>query len=164
MEEHQATPPASALGSHGVTSRELPVFVPAERTAVARPKTQDRARDSPCVFRPLDSLSFPGPRSPLPGSVRSRMSRQLSQLLTPDLPAGATTQFGGGPPQTGGPQPGGPISGGPLSGGHLSSMAGLKSLLQHPVKGDPRVKSTAGVKALNRLGTMDTTDAAGQFN
>ncbi|KAG7270131.1 hypothetical protein CRUP_027201 [Coryphaenoides rupestris] len=55
------------------------------------------------------------------------MSRQLSQLLTPDLPAGATTQFGGCP------QPGGS-----LPGGHLSTMAGLKSLLQHPAKGDPR--------------------------
>lgn len=82
-------------------------------------------------------------RSPFPdrlgsvlrGSIWSRMSRQLSQLLTPDLPAGATTQFGGCP------QPSGS-----LPGGHLSTMAGLKSLLQHPAKGDPRGKSTPDVK------------------
>ncbi|XP_056458487.1 D site albumin promoter binding protein b [Gadus chalcogrammus] len=64
------------------------------------------------------------------------MSRQLSQLLTPDLPAGANTQFSGCPPP-----------GASLSGGHQSSMAGLKSLLQHPTKGDQRVKTTPEVKA-----------------
>lgn len=53
------------------------------------------------------------------------MSRQLTQLLTPDLPAGASPQFGNCNQ-----------SGGSISGGHLNSMASLKSLLQHPMKGD----------------------------
>ncbi|XP_030014455.1 D site albumin promoter binding protein b isoform X1 [Sphaeramia orbicularis] len=64
------------------------------------------------------------------------MSRQLSQLPTPDLPAGASPQFGSCT------QPAGS-----LTGGQLTSMAGLKSLLQHPMKGDQRLKSPCDVKA-----------------
>ncbi|XP_061572984.1 D site albumin promoter binding protein b isoform X2 [Cololabis saira] len=58
------------------------------------------------------------------------MSRQLTQLPTPDLPAGASPQFGSCS------QPGGS-----LTGGHVNSMSGLKSLLQHPMKGDHRLKN-----------------------
>lgn len=68
------------------------------------------------------------------------MSRQLSQLPNPDLPAGASPQFGGCT------QPAGS-----LTGGHPSSMAGLKSLLQHPMKGDQRLKSPGEVKDKDRL-------------
>ncbi|KAM3872682.1 D site albumin promoter binding protein b [Diretmus argenteus] len=72
------------------------------------------------------------------------MSRQLSQLLTPDLPAGASPQFGSCT------QPGGS-----LPGGHLTSMAGLKSLLQHPTKGDQRLKTPCDVKDKDRSVDMD---------
>ncbi|CAI5663939.1 D site albumin promoter binding protein b [Oreochromis niloticus] len=68
------------------------------------------------------------------------MSRQLSQLPTPDLPAGASPQFGSCT------QPGGS-----LTGGHLNSMAGLKSLLQHPMKGDQRLKNPCDSKDKDRL-------------
>ncbi|KAG7237631.1 hypothetical protein INR49_032077 [Caranx melampygus] len=68
------------------------------------------------------------------------MSRQLSQLPTPDLPAGASPQFGSCT------QPAGS-----LTGGHLNSMAGLKSLLQHPMKGDQRLKTPCDVKDKDRL-------------
>lgn len=64
-----------------------------------------------------------------------RMSRQLSQLPTPDLPAGASPQFGSCT------QPAGS-----LTGGQLNSMAGLKSLLQHPMKGDQRLRSPCDAK------------------
>ncbi len=67
--------------------------------------------------------------------VWSRMSRQLSQLPTPDLPAGASPQFGSCT------QPAGS-----LTGGHLNSMTGLKSLLQHPMKGDQRLKTPCDTK------------------
>ncbi|XP_014883906.1 hepatic leukemia factor-like [Poecilia latipinna] len=57
------------------------------------------------------------------------MSRPLTQLLPPDLPAGATSpQFGASNPAGSGPQ-----------GGHLTSMTNLKSLLQLPIKADQRV-------------------------
>lgn len=56
------------------------------------------------------------------------MSRPLTQLLPPDLPAGATSpQFGVSNPAGSGPQ-----------GGHLTSMTNLKSLLQLPIKADQR--------------------------
>lgn len=56
------------------------------------------------------------------------MSRPLTQLLPPDLPAGATSpQFGAANPAISGPQ-----------GSHLTSMTNLKSLLQLPIKADPR--------------------------
>uniref|UniRef100_A0A3Q4BDZ8 BZIP domain-containing protein n=1 Tax=Mola mola TaxID=94237 RepID=A0A3Q4BDZ8_MOLML len=56
------------------------------------------------------------------------MSRPLTQLLPPDLPAGATSpQFGASNPPGSGPQ-----------GGHLTSMTNLKSLLQLPIKADQR--------------------------
>ncbi|XP_067093254.1 D site albumin promoter binding protein b [Osmerus mordax] len=73
------------------------------------------------------------------------MSRQLSQLLTPDLPAGASPQFGSCT------QPGGA-----LTGGHLNSMANLKSLLQHPMKGDvQRIKDCCEAKDKDRSVDMD---------
>ncbi|XP_070691471.1 D site albumin promoter binding protein b [Pempheris klunzingeri] len=68
------------------------------------------------------------------------MSRQLSQLPTPDLPAGASPQFGSCT------QPAGS-----LTGGHLNSMTGLKTLLQHPMKGDQRLKSPCEGKDKERL-------------
>uniref|UniRef100_A0A8C2ZIL5 D site albumin promoter binding protein a n=2 Tax=Cyclopterus lumpus TaxID=8103 RepID=A0A8C2ZIL5_CYCLU len=56
------------------------------------------------------------------------MSRPLTQLLPPDLPAGATSpQFGASNPPGSGPQ-----------GGHLTSMTNLKTLLQLPIKADQR--------------------------
>uniref|UniRef100_A0A8D3AZR9 D site albumin promoter binding protein a n=1 Tax=Scophthalmus maximus TaxID=52904 RepID=A0A8D3AZR9_SCOMX len=56
------------------------------------------------------------------------MSRPLTQLLPPDLPAGATSpQFGASNPAGSGPQ-----------GGQLTSMTNLKSLLQLPIKSDQR--------------------------
>lgn len=61
-------------------------------------------------------------------SPREVMSRPLTQLLPPDLPAGATSpQFGASNPAGSGPQ-----------GGHLTSMTNLKSLLQVPIKADQR--------------------------
>ncbi|XP_073341812.1 D site albumin promoter binding protein b [Pagrus major] len=68
------------------------------------------------------------------------MSRQLTQLPTPDLPAGASPQFGSCT------QPAGS-----LTGGHLNSMTGLKSLLQHPMKGDQRLKTLCDAKEKERL-------------
>lgn len=56
------------------------------------------------------------------------MSRPLTQLLPPDLPAGATSpHFGASNPAGVGAQ-----------GGHLTSMTNLKSLLQLPIKADQR--------------------------
>ncbi|XP_017283136.1 D site albumin promoter binding protein a isoform X2 [Kryptolebias marmoratus] len=56
------------------------------------------------------------------------MSRSLTQLLPPDIPAGATSpQFGASSPAGSVPQ-----------GGHLTSMTNLKSLLQVPIKADQR--------------------------
>uniref|UniRef100_A0A3B3V8P2 D site albumin promoter binding protein b n=1 Tax=Poecilia latipinna TaxID=48699 RepID=A0A3B3V8P2_9TELE len=63
------------------------------------------------------------------------MSRQLSQLPTPDLPAGASPHFGSCT------QPAGS-----LTGGHVNSIAGLKSLLQQPMKGDHRLKNPCDSK------------------
>nr|XP_057913756.1 D site albumin promoter binding protein b [Doryrhamphus excisus] len=73
------------------------------------------------------------------------MSRQLTQQLpTPDLPAGASPQFGTCT------QPAGT-----LTGGHLGSMAGLKSLLQHPMKGDQRLRSPCDIKDKERAMDLD---------
>ncbi|KAI1885855.1 hypothetical protein AGOR_G00208070 [Albula goreensis] len=63
------------------------------------------------------------------------MSRPLTQLLPPDLPAGASPQFGSSNPASGS-----------LGGGHLGSMASLKSLLQLPIKGDQRGKDCCDMK------------------
>ncbi|XP_067111282.1 D site albumin promoter binding protein a [Osmerus mordax] len=63
------------------------------------------------------------------------MSRPLTQLLPPDLLAGASPQFGTG-------NPGGTAS----TGGHLNSMASLKSLLQIPIKADQRGKDSCEMK------------------
>ncbi|KAJ3609185.1 hypothetical protein NHX12_023709 [Muraenolepis orangiensis] len=64
------------------------------------------------------------------------MSRPLARLLPPEHPGAAG---GGGAP---GPQFGGSSSSNPTgsapNGGHLTSMASLKSLLQLPIKVDPR--------------------------
>ncbi|XP_060937962.1 D site albumin promoter binding protein b isoform X1 [Limanda limanda] len=67
------------------------------------------------------------------------MSRQLAQPPTPDLPAGASPQFGSCT------QPAGSITG-----GHLNPMAGLKSLLQHPMKGEQRLKNPSDAKDKDR--------------
>ncbi|XP_077937472.1 D site albumin promoter binding protein a [Gasterosteus aculeatus] len=56
------------------------------------------------------------------------MSRPLTQLLPPDLPAGAASpQFEASSPTGSAPQ-----------GGHLTSMTNLKTLLQLPIKADQR--------------------------
>ncbi|KAK7886310.1 hypothetical protein WMY93_025931 [Mugilogobius chulae] len=68
------------------------------------------------------------------------MSRQLTQLPTPDLPAGASPQFGSCA------QP---------AGGQLNSMAGLKSLLQHPMKPDQRIKTPCDSKDKDRSLELD---------
>ncbi|KAM6967722.1 D site albumin promoter binding protein b isoform 2-T2 [Aplochiton taeniatus] len=72
------------------------------------------------------------------------MSRQLSQLLTPDLPAGASPQFGNCS------QPGGSITG-----GHLTSMTSLKSLLQHPMKAEQRLKNLSEGKDKERTSELE---------
>lgn len=79
-------------------------------------------------------LLHPPSTSPSPGEV---MSRPLTQLLPPDLPAGATSpQFGVSNPAGSGPQ-----------GGHLTSMTNLKSLLQLPIKADQRsIKDSCEMK------------------
>ncbi|KAM6958911.1 D site albumin promoter binding protein a [Aplochiton taeniatus] len=64
------------------------------------------------------------------------MSRPLTQLLTPEQPAGASPQFGTSNPP-----------GSALTGGHLNSMASLKSLLQLPIKADQRGKDCCEMKA-----------------
>ncbi|KAI3358900.1 hypothetical protein L3Q82_015295, partial [Scortum barcoo] len=70
----------------------------------------------------------PPPLHPPSSSSLEVMSRPLTQLLPPDLPAGATSpQFGASSPAGSGPQ-----------GGHLTSMTNLKSLLQLPIKADQR--------------------------
>ncbi|XP_026854994.2 D site albumin promoter binding protein b isoform X2 [Electrophorus electricus] len=66
------------------------------------------------------------------------MAGPLSQLLPPDLPtAGASPQFGS-TSQAG-------------SGGHMSPVANLKSLLQFPMKADPRFKGCCDIKDKDRL-------------
>ena len=55
------------------------------------------------------------------------MSRPLTQLLPPEHPAGASPHLGSSNPTGSAP-----------NGGHLTSMASLKSLLQLPIKTDPR--------------------------
>jgi len=77
---------------------------------------------------PPAGLSFYDPIWP-------RMSRQLTQRPNPDLPAGTGPQFGSCT------QPAGS-----LTGTQLNSMAGLKSLLQHPMKGDQRLKPPCDAK------------------
>ncbi|KAL2079992.1 hypothetical protein ACEWY4_023785 [Coilia grayii] len=62
------------------------------------------------------------------------MSRPLTQLLPPDLPAGASPQFGTGNPSITTPN------------GHPSSMASLKTLLQLPIKADQRGKDCCEMK------------------
>ncbi|KAL0985166.1 hypothetical protein UPYG_G00153650 [Umbra pygmaea] len=79
------------------------------------------------------------------------MSRQLTQLLTPDLPAGASPQFGTCNQ-----------SGGSISGGHINSMASLKSLLQHPMKVDrASLKDCCDVKDKDRTITDMDEDSVG---
>ncbi|KPP74638.1 thyrotroph embryonic factor-like [Scleropages formosus] len=64
------------------------------------------------------------------------MSRPLSQLLPPELPAGASPQFGASSQAGGAP-----------GAGHLNSMTSLKSLLQVPNKCDQRTKDCCDMKA-----------------
>ncbi|KAI4817833.1 hypothetical protein KUCAC02_011206 [Chaenocephalus aceratus] len=64
------------------------------------------------------------------------MSRPLTQLLPPDLPAGATSpQFGASNSAGSGTQ-----------GGHLTSMTNLKTLLQLPIKADQMAKDCCEMK------------------
>lgn len=101
--------------------------------------TQDQSSSTRLVDTPICwPRPFKCPRCFSCNPVWSRMSRQLSQLPTPDLPAGASPQFGSCT------QPAGS-----LTGGHLNSMTGLKSLLQHPMKGDQRLKAPCDVKGEN---------------
>ncbi|XP_058474522.1 D site albumin promoter binding protein a [Solea solea] len=74
------------------------------------------------------------------------MSRPLTQLLPPDLPAGATSpQFGPSNPAGSGPQ-----------GGQLTSMTNLKSLLQLPIKSDQReVKDCCEMKDKDKPSESD---------
>ncbi|KAG5264452.1 hypothetical protein AALO_G00253930 [Alosa alosa] len=62
------------------------------------------------------------------------MSRPLTQLLPPELPAGASPQFGTGNPSVTTPN------------GHPNSMASLKTLLQLPIKADQRGKDCCEIK------------------
>lgn len=96
--------------------------------------TIGRSSDQSATPLQVPQVFFLPPCNP----VWSRMSRQLSQLPTPDLPAGASPQFGSCT------QPAGS-----LTGGHHNSMTGLKSLLQHPVKGDLRLKLPCDMKGEN---------------
>ncbi|XP_065117290.1 D site albumin promoter binding protein b [Paramisgurnus dabryanus] len=74
------------------------------------------------------------------------MSRQLSQLLPPDLPtAGASPQFGNSSQ-----------AGGSLGGGH-NPTTNIKSLLQPPVKCDQRVKDCCEMKGKVRLDIDEDT-------
>ncbi|CAL9705630.1 unnamed protein product [Knipowitschia caucasica] len=68
------------------------------------------------------------------------MSRHLSQLPSPDLPASASPQFGSCA------QP---------AGSQLNSMAGLKSLLQLPMKPDQRIKASCDSKDKDRSLEID---------
>ncbi|XP_072304352.1 D site albumin promoter binding protein a [Eucyclogobius newberryi] len=74
------------------------------------------------------------------------MSRSLTQLLPPDLPAGATSpQFGASNPALSGPQ-----------GSHGTSMTNLKSLLQLPIKADSRgPKDCCEMKDKDKLADSD---------
>ncbi|XP_034560011.1 D site albumin promoter binding protein a [Notolabrus celidotus] len=80
------------------------------------------------------------------------MSRPLTQLLPPDLPAGATSpQFGASNPAGSGPQ-----------GSHLTSMTNLKSLLQLPIKADQRVtKDCSEMKDKDKPADSDEDSVGG---
>lgn len=114
------------------------VYLPSPPTPPLCAQSSSSPLVGPLISLPLPSkcprCSFLPPCNP----VWSRMSRQLSQLPTPDLPAGASPQFGSCT------QPAGS-----LTGGHHNSMTGLKSLLQHPVKGDLRLKLPCDMKGEN---------------
>ncbi|KAJ8354910.1 hypothetical protein SKAU_G00224770 [Synaphobranchus kaupii] len=78
------------------------------------------------------------------------MSRSLTQLLPPDLPAGASPQFGSSN-----------TASSTLGGGHLGSMASLKSLLQLPIKGDQRGKDCCDMKDKDK--PLDSDEDSGSM-
>ncbi|KAG5856340.1 D site albumin promoter binding protein b [Anguilla rostrata] len=78
------------------------------------------------------------------------MSRPLTQLLPPDLPAGASPQFGSSN-----------TASSTLGGGHLGSMASLKSLLQLPIKGDQRGKDCCDMKDKDK--PLDSDEDSGSM-
>lgn len=83
------------------------------------------------------------------------MSRPISQLLPPDLPAGTSPQLGPANPA------------GTTTNGHLNnSMASLKSLLQLPIKGDQRGKDCCEMKDKDKPvdSDEDSLGAAGGMN
>ncbi|CAL8353277.1 unnamed protein product [Arctogadus glacialis] len=92
------------------------------------------ARASHANARPMGAAPRGGPwslRAYAHGACQRRgppaMSRPLTQLLPPEHPAGASPHLGSSNPTGSAP-----------NGGHLTSMASLKSLLQLPIKADPR--------------------------
>ncbi|CAB1351171.1 unnamed protein product, partial [Coregonus sp. 'balchen'] len=78
------------------------------------------------------------------------MSRPLTQLLPPDLPAGASPQFGTGN-----------LAGSVPTGGHLNSMASLKTLLQLPIKVDQRAKDCCAMKDKDKPQDSDEDSMGG---
>ncbi|XP_056597746.1 D site albumin promoter binding protein a [Triplophysa dalaica] len=78
------------------------------------------------------------------------MSRPISQLLPPDLPAGTSPQLGPSNPA------------GTTTNGHLNnSMANLKSLLQLPIKGDQRAKDCCEMKDKDKPSDSDEDSSGG---
>ncbi|XP_034055625.1 thyrotroph embryonic factor-like [Gymnodraco acuticeps] len=73
------------------------------------------------------------------------MSRPLTQLLPPDLPAGATS------PQLGASN----SAGSGTQGGHLTSMTNLKTLLQLPIKADQMAKDCCEMKDKDKPAESD---------
>ncbi|XP_024256525.1 hepatic leukemia factor isoform X1 [Oncorhynchus tshawytscha] len=78
------------------------------------------------------------------------MSRPLTQLLPPDLPAGASPQFGTGN-----------LAGSVPTCGHLNSMASLKTLLQLPIKVDQRAKDCCVMKDKDKPQDSDEDSMSG---
>ncbi|KAL0962411.1 hypothetical protein UPYG_G00339690 [Umbra pygmaea] len=78
------------------------------------------------------------------------MSRPLAQLLPPDLPAGASPQFGTGN-----------LAGSVPTSGHLNTMASLKSLLQLPIKADQRAKDCCEMKDKDKPQDEEEDSAGG---
>lgn len=75
------------------------------------------------------------------------MSRPISQILPPDLPAGTSPQLGPANPA------------GTTTNGHLNnSMANLKTLLQLPIKGDQRGKDCAEMKVSDKDKPLDSDE------
>lgn len=122
-------------GHFSKVSPSLSTFHPPPPPSPVRSRTVTQRTCSIGRYSGLLTTPLQAPQVSFCDPVWSRMSRQLSQLPNPDLPAGASPQFGGCT------QPAGT-----LTGGHLNSMTGLKSLLQHPMKGDQRLKVQCDAK------------------